>query len=206
MDPKKRRVGASERDEFLRIAWRVLVARALDQRRLVFVDEMGTNTSLAPLYAWAPKGERARCEVPRNRGKNTTLLASMTAEGMGSCLAVVGSTTEAVFEAYLERVLVPTLRPGQVVVMDNLASHKSQKVRELIEGRGCELLYLPPYSPDFNPIEEAFSKVKALVRKAGTRTREALVEALGAALDAVTARDARGFLEHCGYRRVGQLL
>ena len=206
MDPKKRRVGASERDEFLRIAWRVLVARALDQRRLVFVDEMGTNTSLAPLYAWAPKGERARCEVPRNRGKNTTLLASMTAEGMGSCLAVVGSTTEAVFEAYLERVLVPTLRPGQVVLMDNLASHKSQKVRELIEGRGCELLYLPPYSPDFNPIEEAFSKVKALVRKAGTRTREALVEALGAALDAVTARDARGFLEHCGYRRVGQLL
>jgi len=206
VDPKKRRVGASERDEFLRIAWRVLVARALDQRRLVFVDEMGTNTSLAPLYAWAPKGERARCEVPRNRGKNTTLLASMTAEGMGSCLAVVGSTTKAVFETYLERVLVPTLRPGQVVLMDNLALHKGQKVRELIEGRGCELLYLPPYSPDFNPIEEAFSKVKALVRKAGTRTREALVEALGAALDAVTARDARGFLEHCGYRRVGQLL
>ena len=206
MDPKKRGVGASERDEFLRIAWRVLVARALDQRRLVFVDEMGTTTSLAPLYAWAPKGERARCEVPRNRGKNTTLLASMTAEGMGSCLAVVGSTTKAVFEAYLERVLAPTLRPGQVVVMDNLASHKGEKVRELIEGRGCELLYLPPYSPDFNPIDEAFAKVKALLRKAGARTREALVEALGAALDAVTVRDARGFLEHCGYRRVGQLL
>jgi transposase len=206
VDPKKRRVGASERDEFLRIAWRVLVARALDQRRLVFVDEMGTTTSLAPLYAWAPKGERARCEMPRNRGKNTTLLASMTAEGMGSCLAVVGSTTKAVFEAYLERVLAPTLRPGQVVVMDNLTSHKGEKVRELIEGRGCELLYLPPYSPDFNPIEEAFAKVKALLRKAGARTREALVEALGAALDAVTVRDARGFLEHCGYRRVGQLL
>jgi hypothetical protein len=101
---------------------------------LLFVDEMGTTTSLAPLYAWAPKGERARCEVPRNRGKNTTLLAtllaSMTAEGMGSCLAVVGSATKAVFEAYLERVLAPTLRPGQVVVMDNLASHKGEKVRE----------------------------------------------------------------------------
>ena len=190
----------------MRIAWRVLVARALDQRRLVFVDEMGTTTSLAPLYAWAPKGERARCEVPRNRGKNTTLLASMTAEGMGSCLAVVGSTTKAVFEAYLERVLAPTLRPGQVVVMDNLASHKGEKVRELIEGRGWELLYLPPYSPDFNPIEEAFAKVKALLRKAGARTREALVEALGAALDTVTVQDVRGFLEHCGYRRVGQLL
>ena len=207
MDPKKRGVGASERDEFLRIAWRVLVARALDQRRLVFVDEMGTTTSLAPLYAWAPKGERARCEVPRNRGNNTRLLASMTAEGMGSCLAVVGSTTKAVFEAYLERVLAPTLRPGQVVVMDSLASHKGEKVRELIEGRGWELLYLlPPYSPDFNPIEEAFAKVKALLRKAGARTREALVEALGAALDTVTVQDIRGFLEHCGYRRVGQLL
>lgn len=113
-----------------------------------------------------------------------------------------------VFEAYLERVLAPTLRPGQVVVMDSLAPHKGEKVRELIEGRGWELLYLlPPYfSPDFNPIEEAFAKVKALLRKAGARTREALVEALGAALDAVTVRDARGFLEHCGYRRVGQLL
>jgi hypothetical protein len=137
-------VGASERDEFLRAAWRVLVAGRIDAERLVFVDEMGSNTSLAPLHAWAPRGERARCSVPRNRGKNTTLLASMTSEGMGPCIAVVGSTTAAVFEAYVERALAPALRPGQVVVLDNLSAHKGERVRELIEERGCELLYLPP--------------------------------------------------------------
>jgi transposase len=192
-------VGASERDEFLRAAWRALVAGKIDAERLVFVDEMGSNTSLAPLHAWAPRGERARCSVPRNRGKNTTLLASMTSEGMGPCVAVVGSTTAAVFEAYVERALAQVLRPGQVVVLDNLGAHKGERVRKLIEGRGCELLFLPPYSPDLNPIEEAFSKVKALLRRAGARTREALVEAMGRALDAVSTKDARGFFEHCGY-------
>ena len=144
--------------------------------------------------------------MPRNRGKNTTLLASMTAKGIGPCVAVEGTTTSAVFEAYLEQVLVPTLRPGQAVVLDNLSSHKGGRVRELVEGRGCELLFLPPYSPDLNPIEEAFSKVKGLLRQAGARTREALIEAMGRALDAVTNRDARGFFEHCGYRSTAQSL
>jgi transposase len=194
-------MAASERDEWLRAAWRALVAQRLDARRLVFVDEMGANTSLVPLYAWAPRGRRACCSLPRNRGSNTTLLASMTLEGMGPSIAVVGSTTREVFEAYVERILVPTLRPGQkIVVMDNLAVHKGERVRKLIEAQeGRELLYLPPYSPDFNPIEEAFSKVKGSLRKAGARTREALVEALGAALEAVTAEDAWSFFEHCGY-------
>jgi transposase len=192
-------MAASERDEWLRAAWRVLVAGRLDARRLVFVDEMGANTSLAPIYAWAPRGRRAYCSLPRNRGPNTTLLASMTLEGMGPPIAVVGSTTREVFEAYVERILVPTLRAGQIVVMDNLAVHKGERVRKLIEAQGCKLLYLPPYSPDFNPIEEAFSKVKGLLRKAGARTREALVDALGAALEAVTAEDAQGFFKHCGY-------
>jgi transposase len=199
-------VGASERDEWLRAAWRVLVAEALEAGRLVFVDEMGTNTALLPLHAWSRRGERAHCEAPRNRGKNTTLLASMSSEGMGPALAVQGGTNKVVFEAYVERVLAPSLKPGQVVVMDNLSAHKSEEVRELIEGRGCELLFLPPYSPDLNPIEEAFSKIKGLLRKAQARTREALIEAMGAAISAVTAGDARGFFEHCGYRRVGQLL
>ncbi len=194
-----------ERDEWLRAAWKVTVAGGVGTERLVFVDEMGANTSLHPLYAWSPRGERARCSVPRNRGPNTTLLASMTAEGMGPCLAVEGATTGIVFETYIEEVLVPSLRRGQVVVMDNLSAHKGERVRELVESAGCELLYLPPYSPDFNPIEEAFSKVKALLRKAQARSREALVEAMGKALDAVTARDARGFFEHCGYRMSGQL-
>ncbi len=194
-----------ERDEWLRAAWRATVAREITAQRLVFVDEMGANTSLHPLYAWSPRGERARCFVPRNRGPNTTLIASMTAEGMGPCLAVEGATTRIVFEAYVEKVLVPSLRQGQVVVMDNLSAHKGERVRELVEGAGCELLYLPPYSPDFSPIEEAFSKIKGLMRKAEARSREALVEAMGQALDAVTARDARGFFEHCGYRASGQL-
>ena len=206
MDPKKRQVGASERDEFLRAAWRALVAEEIGAERLVFVDEMGSNTSLAALYAWSRRGDRARCSVARNRGKNTTLLASMTSEGMGPCLAVVGSTTAALFEAYVGQVLAPALRPGQVVVLDNLGAHKGERVRELIEERGCELLFLPAYSPDLNPIEEAFSKVKGLLRRARARTRKALIEAMGRALDAVSAEDTQGFFEHCGYRVSAQPL
>lgn len=208
MEPKKRTVGASERDEWLRAAWRTLVASeaGIDAEFLVFVDEMGANTSLSPLHAWSRRGERARLSVPRNRGKNTTLLASMTLEGMGPCLAVIGGTTKEVFEAYVERVLAPALRSRQVVVVDNLAAHKGEEVRELVEARGCELLFLPPYSPDYNPIEEAFSKIKGLLRKAEARTREALIEAMGTAISAVTTRDAWGFIEHCGYRLAGQLL
>jgi len=148
---------------------------------LVFVDECGTHTSMTRLRARAPKGQRAYGKVPRNRGKNTTLLASMTSGGMGPCMAVVGSTTKAVFEAYLERALAPSLRPGQVVVMDNLGAHRGERVRALVEARGCSLVYLPPYSPDFSPIEEAFSKIKALLRKAKARTRLALLGAIGRA-------------------------
>jgi transposase len=206
VEQKKRSVGASERDEFLRAAWRFLVAKKIQADRLVFVDEMGANISLAPLYAWSRRGERAFGGVPRNWGKNVTLLASMSVRGMGECLAVEGSTTTAVFEAYLEHVLVPSLRPGQVVVMDNLTAHKGSRIRELIESRGCQLIYLPPYSPDFNPIEEAFAKIKALLRKAGARSREVLIEAMGWALEMLTARDARNFFEHRGYRAPGQLL
>ncbi len=176
-----------------------MVAQPLDARRVAFVDEMGTNISLSPMYGWAKKGERAHCSVPRNRGKNTTLLASMSMEGMGPSLAVEGATNGEVFETYVERVLAPTLRRGQVVVMDDLNAHKGERIKELIEERGREVVYLPPYSPDFNPIEEAFSKIKRLLRKVEARTREALVEAIGAAISVVTASDARGFFEHCGY-------
>ena len=172
----------------------------------MFVDEMGANTSLSAIYAYSPKGQRAYCSVPRNRGPNTTLLSCMSVEGMGSSLTVEGATNRDVFEAYVERALSPELRPGQVVVMDNLTAHKGERVRELIEERGCELLYLPPYSPDFNPIEEAFSKIKAVLRKVEARTREGLVEAMGVAISAVSAHDARGFFEHCGYRPRVQLL
>src|SRR4051794_24963299 len=118
----------------------------------------------------------------------------MSLEGMGPSLGVEGSTNHELFEIYVERVLAPTLCRGQVVVMDNLSAHKGERVRELIEPQGSKLLYLPVYSPDFNPIEEAFSKIKAFIRKAEARSREALIEAMGATISAVTARDARGFL------------
>ena len=144
--------------------------------------------------------------MPRNRGANTTVLSSMSTEGMGPSLAVEGTTTSAVFETYVEQVLAPTLRRGQVVVMDNLSAHKGEQVKEMIEQRGCQLIYLPSYSPDLNPIEEAFSKIKRLMRKAEARTREALVEAIGSALSAVASRDARNFFEHCGYRMPVQSL
>jgi len=206
MEPKKRSLGAAERDEFLRAAWRLLFAGRVDAGRLVFVDEMGANVSLSPLYAWSRRGRRAHAKAPRNWGKNVTLLASITAGGVGPCLAVEGPTTRGVFETYLERVLAPDLRPGQIVVLDNLSAHKGGRVREIVEEAGCEIVYLPPYSPDLNPIEQAFSKVKGLLRRAEARTREALIEAMGRALDAVTIRDVLGFFAHCGYRPMGQLL
>ena len=152
------------------------------------------------LYARAPRGERVYAKVPRNRGKNTTLLASMTSGGMGPCLAVEGATTKAVFETYVEQVLAPSLRPGQVVILDNLSSHKGDRVRELIEERGCSLLFLPPYSP----IEEAFSKIKALLKKSAARTRGALLEAIGRAISAVRPEDAMGYFGHCGYLPAAQ--
>jgi transposase len=170
----------------------------------VFVDEMGTHTSLAPLYGYSPRGQRAFFKVPRNRGMNTTLLASMSLEGMGPSMAIERTTTKEVFEAYVEYFLAPALKSGQVVIMDNFSAHKGERVRKLIEDRGCQLLFLPPYSPDLNPIEEAFSKVKRLLRRIGARTKEVLVEAIGEALDAVSARDAEGFFTHCGYRRLAQ--
>jgi transposase len=184
----------------------VMVTAKVAPERLVFVDECGTHTSMAPIYGYAPKGERLRLRVPRRRGKNTTLLSSMTLSGMGPSLAVEGATTARVFEAYVKKVLAPSLQAGQVVVMDNLGAHRPRRVRELVEQRGCELLYLPSYSPDLNPIEEAFAKIKHLLRETCARSRGALVEAIGAALSAISARDARGFFEHAGYRTAGQLL
>jgi transposase len=183
-----------------------MVAARVEPERLVFVDECGTHTSLAPIYGYAPSGERLRLSAPRKRGKNTTLLSSMTTNGMGPSLAVEGATTAVVFEAYVDQVLAPGLHTGQIVVMDNLGAHRPKRVRELIEGRGCELLYLPSYSPEYNPIEEAFAKVKHLLRKAAARSREALVEAIGVALSAVSAQDALSFFEHAGYHRAGQFL
>jgi transposase len=189
---------AAERDEEERRRWREEVGR-LDPRRLVFVDECGTHTSMVRRYARAPKGERAYGSVPRNRGKNTTLVASLSLEGIGEAMAFEEATTKAVFETYVERLLAPSVKPGRVVVMDDLGAHKGDRVKEPIEARGAILVFLPAYSPDFSPIEEAFSKIKALLKKAAARTREVLTEAIGQALQAVTAQDAEGWFAHCGY-------
>lgn len=206
MAAQKKSPVAAERDEGAREAFRAR-AGEVDPQRFVWVDECGTHTSMARLRARAPRGQRAYGKVPRNRGKNTTLIASMTLGGaMGECMAVEGSTKAFVFEAYVERFLAPTLSEGQVVVMDRLGAHRTRKVRDLIEGRGAELWLLPSYSPDLNPVEEAFSKIKGLLRKAGGRTRRALVEAIGAALSAITTEDVAGWFVHCAYGSEAQNL
>ena len=163
------------------------------------IDECGSNLDLTPRYARAPRGTRAIDTTPRNTPVNTTLIAAMTTAGMGPAMLVDGATDTAVFLAYCEQVLVPSLTPGQIVVLDNLSAHKDRRVRAVIEAAGCALWYLPTYSPDLSPIELAFSKVKATVRRAKARTTAALEAAIGTALDAITPRDARHYFAHCGY-------
>ncbi len=191
-------MGATERNEEERAAWREETSQ-LPAEALLFIDECGSNIALTPLYARAPKGERARGSAPRNRGKNTTLIASLSLSGMGAAMILEGSANATAFELYVEQILAPSLHAGQVVVMDNLQAHKSARVRLAIEAKGCQLLFLPGYSPDLSPIEEAFSKLKTALRRAGARTREALEEAIGQALLTITAQDAQGWFHHCGY-------
>jgi transposase len=174
--------------------------KEVDATRLVIVDECGSNIALTPLYARAPKGQRAQGSVPRNRGKNTTLLASLSLPGVGACMIIEGAVNALAFEAYVEQILAPSLSAGQIVVLDNLSAHKGARVRQLIEARGCELLFLPAYSPDYSPIEETFSKLKAFLRRVEARTHEALQEAIAQALETVTAADALGWFTHCGYQ------
>jgi len=195
---KKKTLQASEQREEEREEWLKQVKK-LDRRRFVFIDESGSNIALTRLYGRAPKGKRAKGSVPRNRGKNLTVIASLSLQGLGESVTLDGATNTEFFELYVEQFLAPSLKSGQIVIMDNLRAHKSQKTRQLIEARGCEVVFLPAYSPDFSPIEEAFSKVKAVLRRIGARTREALQEALEYALSTVSASDAAGWFSHCGY-------
>lgn len=205
MDLQKKTLGASERDEEKRDAFRERL-RGVDPKRLVFVDESSTNIALTPRCARAPKGVRAYGEAPRNWAKNVTLISSITSEGMGPSMSIEGCSDTESFGLYMRDVLAPQLKSGQIVLMDNLSVHKSRWVRELIEKKGCQLWLLPSYSPDFNPIEEAFSKVKNLLRKAKARTLQALFEATAEALGEVSKEDARGYFEHCGYSKSSQAL
>jgi transposase len=163
------------------------------------VDESSTNIAMVPRYARAPKGRRALGKAPRNWGKNITLISSITTKGMGPSMSIQGSSDTESFGLYVRNVLAPLLRAGQIVLMDNLSVHKAGWVRDLIEQKGCQLWLLPSYSPDMNPIEEAFSKVKNLIRKAKARTLEALFAVTAGALEALSEEDARGFFDDCGY-------
>jgi transposase len=191
-------VGATERNEEERAVWRAAVSQ-LEASQLLFVDECGSNIALAPIYARAPVGQRAKGRVPRNRGKNTTLIASLSLNGMGAAMIIEGAANATAFEISVEEFLAPSLSPGQIVVMENLQAHKGERVRQAIEAKQCRLLFLPGYSPDFSPIEETFSKLKGYLRRAGARTREALQEAICQALLTITAQDAQGWFSHCGY-------
>ena len=172
---------------------------ALRSQDLVFVDETSTHTALTRRRARAPRGQRAVGSVPRNHGDNVTLLAVLTPEGIGPALSLTGGVTGAAFATYAARLLAPSLRPGQVVILDNLSAHKNKQARQAIEATGATLLFLPTYSPDFNPIELAFAKIKESLRAAAARTPDDLLAATAAAIDAVSSADARGFYKHCGF-------
>lgn len=189
---------AQERDEAKRLAFRA-ARGAWEAARLVFVDESGCQTNMTPRYGRAPKGKRAVGKTPRNHDKNVTRIAALTPQGMGAAMTLDGAADTAAFLAYLQQVLVPTLTPGQVVVLDNLSVHRNAEVRRVIAAAGCAVAYLPPYSPDYMPIEGAFSKIKQRLRLVEARTREASGAAIGAALEAVTAGDAAGWFAACGY-------
>ena len=195
---KKKSLRASEQDDAARAAWRER-AKQLPTQDLVIVDETGTQINMTPLYAYAPKGVRAVGKVPRNYGANLTLIASLSLEGMGEAMLLDSSADGAAFEIYVEQILAPSLRPGQIVILDNLSIHLGPRVKQAIEERSCQLLFLPAYSPDFSPIEGAFSKLKTILRRVGARTRETLQDGIIQALPRITAQDALGWFLHCGY-------
>ena len=171
----------------------------LDPSRLVFVDETWASTAMARTHGRCPAGERLVMEVPQSHWMTTTFVSALRCDGLAAPVVVDGAMTGELFVAYVEQQLVPTLRKGDVVVMDNLSCHKREGVRAAIEAAGCELRYLPPYSPDLNPIEKAFSKLKALLRKAAKRTVESLWKFLGQVLDEFEPQECLNYFASCGY-------
>jgi transposase len=172
---------------------------ARDAHRLKVIDESGVNLAMTRLYGRAPKGERVVGTVPQNYGPNVTMLGALGAQGLHAVMTVDGPLDTAVFRAYIQQVLGPTLTPGDIVVLDNLGVHKARGIQQMLARRHVRLVYLPPYSPDLAPIEPCWSKVKTALRRAQARTRGALDNALTSILPTVTAADARGWFHHCGY-------
>lgn len=195
---EKKTLRASERSEEQRLCWLAKVF-CLDPGKLVFVDESGFNLAMMPSYARASKGQRAYGQVPRNRGENTSFLAALSLNGLQAPMTLQGSVDALAFETYVEQVLLPTLVPGQIVILDNHRIHKGDRVAELLAAGGCSLLFLPPYSPDLNPIEEALSKIKTFVKACQARARDALDQAIAAVLKTISLQDILGWFGHCGY-------
>ncbi len=171
----------------------------IEPTRLVFLDETSTPTTLTALRARALPGQRAVGRIPRGRREAISWVATLTTQGIGESLVVRGAVDRLIFEAFVERVLVPSLRPGQIVVLDNLSVHKSASARTQIEAAGCHLVFLPTYSPDFNPIEHAFAKTKQALRRVGARSFETIVAAIGAVVTTVTPADAHAFFADAGF-------
>ena len=181
-----------------RDAWKI-ERPTLDPARLVFVDETWASTNRTRTCGRSPKGQRLVCGVPHSHGKTTTFVAALRSDGMTAPMVIDGAMNGDLFVAYVEQILVPTLRPGDVVILDNLVCHKRAGARAAIEAAGCTLRFLPPYSPDLNPIELAFSKLKGMLRSAGKRTMEGLWDFLGKSLDAYSADECRRYFRHDGY-------
>lgn len=202
MAAKKKSVHAAERDTERVRALRAAFLEAVQSEDFTcfkFVDETSTNLTYCRRYARAEGGQRAHQATPLHGGPNVTLVAALTPTGLQAAMTLSGAVNGDVFAAYLDQVLGPTLRPGDVVVLDNLPAHKVAGLAERVEARGARLLYLPPYSPDFNPIELAFSKLKTWLRTAQARTREALESVIQTATNWITEQDAKNWFDHCGY-------
>lgn len=189
---------AAERDDEARVLWRS-IALQWDWTSLVFLDECGINTTMHLRYGRAPRGQRAEGIVPRNWKSNTTVIGALGYQGVQAAMTLEGALDSLAFEAFVEHILVPTLMPGQIVILDNLSVHKSAVAREMIEAAGCRLEFLPSYSPDFNPIEMLWSVFKNGLRKAAARVQEELEALVGPLLDEVTELHAHNWFRHCGY-------
>ena len=171
----------------------------IEPERLVFIDETWTKTNMAPLRGWAPRGRRLVAKVPHRRWKTTTFVAALRLDRIDAPWLLEGPINGESFRTYVERVLVPTLREGDIVIMDNLGSHKGKTVRELIRSAGAKLFFLPKYSPDLNPIEQVFAKLKHLLRKATARTIEAICAAIGEILGSFTSEECANYFRNSGY-------
>jgi transposase len=191
-------LSAREQDPVARAVWREAMA-ATDPASLIFLDETGTPTTLTPLRARTRRGQRAIGRIPRGSWTTVSLLATLTPAGLGPGLQVPGAVDRQVFETFVARILVPALQPGQTVVLDNLSVHKSATARRLIEAAGCRLVFLPTYSPDFNPIELAFGKLKHLLRRAEARSIQAIFTATHENYAKITAADAQSYYRTAGY-------